>query len=77
LRNTRKKLRHERIEKWSEKISRLVIWNWENPGKLQESWEGPYIAKETSVPGAFQLLDQNGEELPHSWNANNLKRYYP
>jgi hypothetical protein len=26
--------------------------NWENPGKLQEPWEGPYIAKETNMPGA-------------------------
>jgi hypothetical protein len=27
--------------------------NWENPGKLQEPWEGPFIAKETSMPGFF------------------------
>jgi hypothetical protein len=51
--------------------------NWENPEKLQESWEGPYIAKETSMPGAFRLRDQTDKELPHSWNADNLKRYYP
>jgi hypothetical protein len=30
--------------------------NWENPGKLQEPWEGPFIAKETSMLGAFHLL---------------------
>jgi hypothetical protein len=29
--------------------------NWENPRKLQEPWEGPFIAKETSMPGAFRL----------------------
>jgi hypothetical protein len=51
--------------------------NWENPGKLHESWEGPYIAKETNMLGAFCLLEQTGEELPYSWNADNLKRYYP
>jgi transposase InsO family protein len=51
--------------------------NWENPRKLQEPWEGPYIAKETNMSGAFRLLDQIGEELPHSWNADSLKRYYP
>jgi hypothetical protein len=51
--------------------------NWENPRKLQEPWEGPYIAKETSMRGAFRLLDQTGEELPYSWNADSLKRYYP
>jgi hypothetical protein len=41
--------------------------NWENPGKLQEPWEGPYIANGTNMPGAFRLLDQTGEELLHSW----------
>jgi hypothetical protein len=51
--------------------------NWEDPGKLQEPWEGPYIAKETNMHGAFRLMDQTGEELPHSWNADSLKRYYP
>jgi hypothetical protein len=51
--------------------------NRENPGKLQEPWEGPFIAKETSMPGAFRLLSQTGEELPYSWNADSLKRYYP
>jgi hypothetical protein len=51
--------------------------NWENPGKLRESWERPYIEKETDMPGAFRLLEQTGEELPYSWNADSLKRYYP
>jgi hypothetical protein len=51
--------------------------NWENPRKLHESWEGPYIAKETDMPGAFRLIEQTGEELPYSWNADSLKRCYP
>jgi hypothetical protein len=51
--------------------------NWENPGKLHESWEGPYIAKETNMLGAFCLLEQTGEELSYSCNADSLKRYYP
>jgi hypothetical protein len=51
--------------------------NWENPRKLQESWARSYIAKETSMPRAFRLTDQAGEEMPHSWNADSLKRYYP
>jgi hypothetical protein len=51
--------------------------NWENPGKLQEPWEGTFIAKETNMLGAFHLLRQNGEELPYSWNAESLKRHYP
>jgi hypothetical protein len=51
--------------------------NWENPGKLQEPWEGPYIAKETSMTGAFSLLDQTGEELSYSCNADSLKKVLP
>jgi hypothetical protein len=49
--------------------------NWEN--KLHESWEGPYIAKQIDMPGAFRLLEQTSEELPYSWNTDSLKRYYP
>jgi hypothetical protein len=48
-----------------------------NPGKLHESCEGSYIAKETDMQGAFHLLEQTGEKLPYSWNADSLKRYYP
>jgi hypothetical protein len=33
--------------------------NWENLGKLQEPWEGPFIAKETSMPGAFPSVKSN------------------
>jgi hypothetical protein len=51
--------------------------NWENPRKLHESREGPYIEKETDMPGAFRLLEQTSEDLPYSWNADSLKRYYP
>jgi hypothetical protein len=61
------------------KIGDLVLKrkkNCENPGKLQEPWEGPLIAKETSMPWAFRLLSQTGEELPYSWNTDSLKRYY-
>jgi hypothetical protein len=49
----------------------------EELGKLQEPLEGPFIAKETSMPGDFCLLSQTGEELPYSWNADSLKRHYP
>jgi hypothetical protein len=51
--------------------------NLENLGKLHESWEVPYITKETDMPGALRLMEQTGEELPYSWNADSLKRYYP
>jgi hypothetical protein len=42
--------------------------------KRKKNWEGPYIAKETNMSSAFRLTDQTAEELPHSWNADSLKR---
>jgi hypothetical protein len=51
--------------------------NWENPEKLEEPWEGPYIAKETNMSGFFRFLSQTSEELTYSWNVDSLKRYYP
>jgi hypothetical protein len=29
------------------------------------------------MPEGFRLLEQTGEELPYSWNADILKRHYP
>jgi hypothetical protein len=51
--------------------------NWENPGKLRESWEGSYVAMETNMSGAFRLLEQTGEKLSYLSNADSLRRYYP
>jgi transposase InsO family protein len=50
--------------------------NWENPGNSKNHGKGR-SAKETSMPGAFRLLSQTGEELPYSWNVDSSKRYYP
>jgi transposase InsO family protein len=54
------------IEKYQKKLRKVVRKdiktgdlvlkrkkNWKNLGKLQEPWEGPYIAKETNMPGVF------------------------
>jgi hypothetical protein len=72
--------RDKKVVRKDIKTSDLVLKrkkNWENPGKLHETWEGTFIAKETDMTGAFRLLEQTGEELPCSWNADSLKRYYP
>jgi hypothetical protein len=82
-RSIRKKQRYGRTKKVVRKDIKtgdLVLKrknNWENLRKLQEPWEGQFIAKETSMPRAFRLLSQTGEELPYSWNAHSLKRYCP
>jgi hypothetical protein len=64
--------RHQDRRSSSEKKKEL-----RKPQKFQEPWEGSFIAKETSMPGAFRLLSQIGEEIPYLWNADSLKRYYP
>ncbi|CAO2141540.1 unnamed protein product [Urochloa humidicola] len=48
----------------------------EGKNKLSAKWEGPYIAEAGSRPGSFHLIDSNGVELPHTWNIDNLKKYY-
>jgi len=48
----------------------------ENTGKLEPKWQGPYIIAEKTRPGSFRLTDAEGNTLPHSWNADNLRRFY-
>jgi hypothetical protein len=58
--------RDKKVVRKDIKIGDLVLKrkkNWENPGKLHGSWEGPYIARETDMPWAFRLMEQTGEEL--------------
>lgn len=51
--------------------------NAENLGKLTEKWEGPFIAIRSARPDSFHLAKENGEELPHSWNIDSLRKFYP
>ncbi|CAN6293772.1 unnamed protein product [Urochloa humidicola] len=48
----------------------------EGKNKLFGKWEGPYVANAASRPGPFHLTDSAGVELPHTWNIDNLKKYY-
>ena len=45
-------------------------------GKLQPKWEGPNMAKATRRPGSFYLIDHEGKSLTHTWNIDNLRRFY-
>ncbi|XP_057719198.1 uncharacterized protein LOC130933587 [Arachis stenosperma] len=45
-------------------------------GKLAANWEDPYRIKEAMGKGAFKLERLNGKEVPRTWNANNLRRFY-
>ncbi|XP_072087217.1 uncharacterized protein [Arachis hypogaea] len=45
-------------------------------GKLTPNWEGPYRIKAAIGRGAYKLERLNGDEIPRTWNATNLRRYY-
>ncbi|KAG5565895.1 hypothetical protein RHGRI_001720 [Rhododendron griersonianum] len=45
-------------------------------GKLGPNWEGPYQVLHHIKAGAYRLATLRGKELPNSWNAEHLKKYY-
>ncbi|KAK2996418.1 hypothetical protein RJ639_026444 [Escallonia herrerae] len=45
-------------------------------GKLSPNWEGPYRVIKVLKTGAYALGTLSGESIPHTWNAENLRRYY-
>jgi hypothetical protein len=57
----------------------LVLQRVANPdtvGKLQLKWEGPFLVVSSSRPGSYRLKDMDGNDIPRSWNADELWRYY-
>jgi len=50
--------------------------NAENAGKMEPKWDGPYLVISSKRPGSYHLADSEGNELPHSWNADSLEKYY-
>jgi hypothetical protein len=57
----------------------LVLRRVANPdtvGKLQLKWEGPFLVVSSSRLGSYRLKDMDGNDIPRSWNADELRRYY-
>jgi hypothetical protein len=48
----------------------------ENIGKFEAMWTGPYVIMEKTRPSTYRLLDTQGRVLEHSWNAENIQRFY-
>ena len=46
-------------------------------GKHQPKWLGPYLAMQTPRPWAYNQQDSEGNQLPHTWNIDDLRKYYP
>jgi hypothetical protein len=45
-------------------------------GKLQLKWKGPFLMVSSSRPRSYRLKDMDGKNIPRSWNADELQRYY-
>ena len=61
------------------KHGHLVLRRVANPdtvGKLQLKWEGPFLVISSSRPGSYRLKDMDGNDIPRSWNADELRRNY-
>lgn len=73
---------NKRVSKRPFKVRDFVLRSMEavgranEEGKLTPTWEGPYEIIEEIRDGTFRLQDQTGRELPRTWNADNLKKYY-
>ena len=58
----------------------MVLKRVTNPmamGKLDTKWEGPYIITRSTRAGSFSLATPDGQQLGHTWNAKNLRKFYP
>jgi hypothetical protein len=61
------------------KLGHLVLRRVANPdtvGKLQQKWEGPFLVVSSSRPGSYRLKDMDGNDIPRSWNVDELRQYY-
>ena len=52
------------------------IANLETVGNLQLKWEGPFLIASSLRPGSYKLRDMEGNDIPRSWNVDELWRYY-
>jgi hypothetical protein len=48
----------------------------ESRGKLEPKWEGPFIVKMKVSPSAYRLTTSSDEDLEHSWNIDNLRKFF-
>jgi hypothetical protein len=44
--------------------------------KFSTLWEGTFIIVDVAAPGAYVLAEVDGDMLPNTWNADQLRKYY-
>jgi hypothetical protein len=73
------KWRDRKVQLKNIKPGHLVLRRVANPdtvGKLQLKWEGPFLVVSSLRPGSYRLKDMDDNDIPRSWNADELRRYY-
>jgi transposase InsO family protein len=73
------KWRDRKVRLKNIKPGHLVLRRVANPdivGKLQLKWEGPFLVVSSSRPGSYRLKDMDDNDIPRSWNPDELRRYY-
>jgi hypothetical protein len=73
------KWRDRKVRLKNIKPGNLVLRRVANPdtvGKLQLMWEGPFLVVSSSRPGSYILKDMDGNDIPKSWNTDELRQYY-
>jgi hypothetical protein len=73
------KWRDRKVRLKNIKPGHLVLRRVANPNtmeKLQLKWEGPFLIVSLSRPGSYRLKYMDGNDIPRSWNADELPRYY-
>jgi hypothetical protein len=69
------KWRDRKVRLKNIKPGHLVLRRVANPdtvGKLQLKWEGPFLVVSSSRPGSYRLKDMDDNDIPRSWNADEL-----
>jgi hypothetical protein len=72
------KWRDRKVRLKNIKPGHLVLRRVANPdtvGKLQLKCEGPFLVVSSSRSGSYRLKDMDGNDIPRSWNADELRRY--
>jgi hypothetical protein len=70
------KWRDRKVRLKNIKPGHLVLRRVTNPdtvGKLQLKWEGPFLVVSSSRPGSYRLKDMDDNDIPRSWNADELR----
>jgi hypothetical protein len=53
------------------------VANQDTVDKLQLKWEGPFLVLSSSRLSSYRLMkNMDDNDIPRSWNADELQRYY-